>query len=71
MSAGIGNGLAIVGSPFQGGGMGCGAASGGKVRTAREGQSPGCKDGPAPDMAASFAMVNNERIRALTLPAMR
>lgn len=54
MSWGIGKGFAKVASPFHGGAMGGGAASGGNWRTALEGQSPGCRDGPAPDMVCLF-----------------
>jgi hypothetical protein len=50
MSSGIGNGFANVDSPVHGGGMGEGAASGGNWSTALDGQSPGCREGPAPDM---------------------
>lgn len=56
VSWGIGNGLAKVDSPVQGFVMGGGAASGGNLRTALEGQSPGCREGPAPDMVCLLCL---------------
>ena len=55
MSSGMGKGFWKVDSPDHGGGMGEGAASGGNWRTALDGQSPGCREGPAPDMVGVAA----------------